>query len=477
MGLISDYLPPKSRLWSDPQAADHRARSRYRARAAWDDTTAGQVIENFANLSSWSSGTATQVSGNRCYGNGQGAGSGMNRSFAIGAAETLRAVFNVNVVGSPGSGGCIVGVSSDSAGGSATSGGGAARGIYFSSAGISRWDNGTSTLLNATTSTKSWLVTVTADETYISVVARATDDSAEYVVDVFARSGFTINNLFVFNSDSRGLSGNSVGLIGARKGIATIAPRAGVEGVAQTGQYVSLPDGNRCRIILPKNYDSRVPAPVAICWHGHGTEAKTWGTNANYLAISNALAAAGFIVVSASYASSTTTWGADESLDAYYSAYEYVRDRYSIGAVVFVANSMGSIESLVELSKNRIPGVVAWVGTSPTFDLANNYANAAFTSAINTAYGITGTSPNTYAQKTAGHDPALLPATAFRGLPMKVWHATDDTTVTKAANGDALIAAVADTSPDASIVATTGGHSFTITSYLPDIVAFLKKYA
>jgi hypothetical protein len=103
---------------------------------------------------------------------------------------------------------------------------------------------------------------------------------------------------------------------------------------------------------------------------------------------------------------------------------------------------------------------------------------AEFTTTINTAYGITGTAPNDYATLTAGHDPLLMAGTAFRGVPVKMYAATDDYQVFKDQNADKLLTLVAPFSPDATVVSMTGGHSTAqIASNASAIATWLAGYA
>jgi len=187
-----------------------------------------------------------------------------------------------------------------------------------------------------------------------------------------------------------------------------------------------------------------------------------------------ALINAGYIVLSCNFNANGSTWGNTSSTLAYYQAYLYLKRNYSISSICIYANSMGGIESLNALNENNIP-CNAWVGTSPTFNLANNHNNAMFTSIIESAYSCTGT---TYPTLTAGRDPALMNAMAFRCVPMMILAALDDATVSKPANGDALAVAVQPYSYElVKIDVPSGGHSFAISPYTAQMVAFFNKYS
>jgi fermentation-respiration switch protein FrsA (DUF1100 family) len=450
-----------------------------RSQAVFDDYAS--FIESFTNLTNWTmpATPGLQVSGGACYSVGlTGGGSGANHAWPLGTTGVGRAVFVVNVNSAPG-GNFILGVTSDTAGAIPTAGGTTARGIGFHNSAVNTFDAGVETQVYSTFSAGVWVVTVTADPIELSIVARKVDGSREARVQ-WARSAFAINNLYIFNGDTNALSGVSVARVGAKQGLATVAPRNAVEGVGATVQW-TLQSGAGIRIVFPPGYDSRIPCPVVMVFHGNGSDEAHWAAagsggggagNANGFVVANAFTAAGFIVIGAAYRAGVSTWGSQNGLDAYLTAYRFLVANYAVGPLVFYGNSMGGIESLLSLADRRIPGVMAWIGTSPTGNLADNY-NATFSATINSAYGISGD----YAAKTAGHDPALMKGDAFRGLPMLFLAATDDTTVLKANNTDVIASLVSPHSPEVVVVPTTGGHSFDFTPYTAQIVAFARKYA
>jgi hypothetical protein len=455
--------------------ATDRDRSRALARVAYED--AASLTESWANLTAWTlAGTpGLQVSGGKAFSTGQGGGSGATRPWALGTTGTGRAVFNYTRAAAPGTGGVIIGVSKDASGATPSAGGGNAIGIYLKGGNNTQVMNqGTATDIPVTgiLPAGNYIVTVTVDAVNISLVIVKTDGTNEQRAKV-ARAGFNIQTLYVFNSDANQLTGSSIGALGARQAIATVTPRAGIEGVGRTIHWSSNA-GNNCKLELPPAYDSRTPVPLVIAFHGNSSDENLFTDNAGQKTVGDALVNAGFAVLSAAYSPGTSTWGAQGSLDAYYAAYKWTRDNYAIGPVALYGNSMGGIESLLTLAERRIPGIVAWVGMSPAFDLANAYANATFTATINAAYGIPGS--GTYAAQTAGHDPALMAGSAFRGLPMRAWAATDDATVPKVNNADPLMALVAPFAVEGSVVATTGGHSFDMSTYVAALVAFLNQY-
>ncbi|WP_030487263.1 hypothetical protein [Micromonospora chokoriensis] len=427
----------------------------------------GGFVETWGSLAAWSSSTFARVQAGRLYSDSQNGHSGANRSLALAAGETMRAVINVRTVSGGTSGGVIVGVSSDPAGAEFTAGGAASRGLYFrtQSGDIAAFTNGTATSLAALPAgTVDWTVTVTVDDTCLSVVAVSGSTEVRY-----RTSRGTVNNLVVFNSDTRELAGSSIGPLGVRRGLVTVTPRSGIEGVRRTVHWTTVAGTYGLRVALPPAYDARRPSPLALCFHGNGSDEVHFSDNANGRAVAAALSAAGYIVVSAAYTPGTSTWGSDRGLDAYVQAYRYVRDRYAIGATVLYGNSMGGLESLLTLRRRSIPAA-AWVGTSPVCSLAAAYANPAFTATIDAAYGISASRP--YATATAGHDPAVnAGGWEFRGLPMLFLAAADDVPVPRSQHTDVLVPVLAEAS-SVEVISTVGGHSFDVAPYADDIVAF-----
>lgn len=483
--LTSAYSTPVDGISTDFALASttQQATAQASARISFDDSTPLAFSETFDNLAAWSLGAhPLQVSGGAAYaGATRGSGSGANRSYALAAGENLRAVFIVNIVTGGGSGGLGVGVSKDAAGAVPTAGGGNAFALYFPAAGTTPQTLTNGAFANLTGqpafATGQYIVTLTVDQTYISIVAVRVSNGEEIRCRLL-RSGFAVNNIYLFNSDARQLTGHSCARIGARKAVASLLPLATYEAVQEKAHWSGNGTHN-FKLHIPKGYDSRKPLNLVIAFHGHGSDENHWATNSNGKVVKDALVAAGYAVLGCAYAANTQTWGAQVSLDAYVAAYNWARSLYPIGSVAFYANSMGGIESLLSLAERRIPGVVAWVGTSPTTNLADNYTGGGgqFTSAINSAYGIAGgATPNlaAFATATKGHDPMLMTGAAFRGVPMLFLAASDDVVVSKAANTDAFATKFFGSNAITVQPGITGGHSFSFTPYTAQIVAFIN---
>jgi len=452
------------------RAAADIAISSGRSRVATED--ADQFTESWADLSAWA-GAGVQVSGGSAFGGAASQSAGIAHSLRIDPSTIGRITFRVNyVVGASTGQGVLVGLSKGAAGAAPAAGGAGARGLYFRSDGqatatsiVRVLDNGAQTTDLTGTGSATWWVTVTVDETYITITAYSPTTNTE-VHYRWARddASFPINNLTIMINDSRGTSGSSVSTVGSRRGgIVTTRPKA-----AARSAHWGTAAGDGFRIALPANYDSRQPCPAVVLFHGNGSDENHWMSNANGKAVDSALLDAGFMTIAAANTGAVSTWGADAGLAAYTAAYQYARDHYNVGGLCFYANSMGSIESLNVLARDAIPGVSAWAGTAPTYDLAENHANPLFTSTIDTAYG------GDFATNAVGHDPAKMSPRLFRGIPMWMLIPSDDVAVTPAANGYALFGAVSPFVPTTR-VDVTGGHSTTqIAARAAEVATFFK---
>lgn len=458
-------------------------RNRLAARAAYDVATsmgksrvavedADQYVENWADLTAWA-GTGAQVSGGSAFAPASGQTAGIGHSYRVDSSNIARVTIMVNFVAGATSGqGVFVGFGKQTVGTAPAAGAADGRGIYFRSYGdtsnqseLRPLDSGAQSNAITTTGSAVWWVTFTADEAYLSATAYCPATGVEaHVRWTRDDAAFPLNNLNIMLNDTRGTAGSSVGVVaGRRGGLVTTKPRQ-----AGRSAHWGSASGDGFRIALPASYDSRQPCPVVILFHGNGSDESHWITNANGVAVDTALLNAGFMTIAAANTGATSTWGSDDGLAAYTAAYRYARDHYNVGAVCFYANSMGGIESLNALARDTIPGVAAWAGTSPTYDLAENHANSLFTATIDAAYG------GDFVNNAVGHDPAKMDARLFRGIPMWMLIATDDTSVTPAANGQALYAAVSPFVPTTK-VEVTGGHSTgQIATRAADIAAWFK---
>lgn len=386
---------------------ENRARSNAQSNAAFTDSRTGQFFETWAGLTNWVQNTAnaTVVSAGRLYSAGSSGTAIIGRALGYIPGTTMRITTTIRVNG--GGGGIGIGIGEGTAGAAPSASLNDTKGIYVPSGSNVpvQMNHGTTTALVNTTAVGTndlCGVTIVIDPNYVTITLVAAAEGQEYRTR-FATSSVTLNNLVIFNSDTVGVgaSGKYFGPLAAVSAFSTATPRVNAggstEGLRRSTYWTSLNystagavETGGLRIALPKTYDSRVPSPFALMWHGHSSDETHWGDNTNGKLISNALNAAGIITIG--FASNTTTpWGAQRELDAGTAAYQWARENLNLGPGLFYCNSMGSIDGLLSLAERRIPGIHGYIGTSPTFSLLANYDNAAqaFLSSINTAYGIT----------------------------------------------------------------------------------------
>jgi pimeloyl-ACP methyl ester carboxylesterase len=481
---VADFITQTGRSRDFGTAVADRNLSIGASRAAHEDFAV--FSEGWASLAAWTvqAGSTISVSaGVLRNGNAgaTGANSAANHSYALTGTQHMLASFNVKHSTTDLTAGLIIGTSDDAAGAIPVANGASATGIFISGLLVYSFNKGATSILG-TAASGDYTLTITVDDNYVTYLAVKSDQSTEFQYRV-TRASVTINNLFVFNSYNTNAVDGIKALV-ARKSITPPTP-VQIAGVSHSPARYSywtqtLTADASIRIMVPPAYDPRIPRKAVILFHGNAANENVWsGTGDTGHAPSKSVAKAfldgGYIVVGASYPANLSTWGAQAGLDAYYKAYRLLRENFAVGPIVLYGNSMGGIESLLTLAEARIPGVVAWIGTNPTANLATNYANATFTALIKTAYGIAADGSD-YASKTVGHDPLLKSGYEFRGVPMLFIAATDDTTVPKVDNTDRLITLVTPYAASVTLVPITGGHDPILAPYTAQMVTFADAY-
>lgn len=436
-----------------------RAKTAYAAPVAW--------IENWANLENWTLAAANSLSvsgGKLITGSVSDGRSCGNRAFALGTGDTGRVVAAIHyVAGLPY--GLFIGLSNDAAGAAPTAGIGSGTGLFFTSGQVKTMDRGAQVYLCDEPETGDYIATITVDLSYFSVVLTNSAGTVE-LQSRFPRAGYTIGNVEVFNTDPRGAAGCTIGTVGARKNSSSLTPRTNIEGVAPTVGW----GGNGIvswQVALPAAYDSQTQVPLVVMCHGNGTDETHFGTYAPQKLVRDAFLAAGYACMTANHnAGGGSTWGNQQSLDAYFAAYQWCRDHYNVGPVVLYGNSMGGLESLLMVAERRIP-VVAWIGTMPAVSLATAAANPTYTDLIASAYS---------GASIIGHDPLLMTAADFGAVPMLAVVATDDTSTPPATNWAPFSTMLGDYPLEVITLTTTGGHGADLSGFTAAMTTFAGKF-
>lgn len=442
-----------------------------------------QVVytDNFSDLSGWvgSSQTVLQVNDGKVYGNNAAANSAMNHGISASSTK-FRCVTTIDYVASVEDYGVAVGISSSSAGSAPAGALSDAFAIYFYKDRVKYILDGAVYFADNTTPlvTGKYIITLSADDNYLSITAKLENDAInqEYHIRT-SRVAKSANNIVIFNSDTRLLSGSAIGPLAVGVNSTASLVKTGI--VDSTYKTVVWTGGANAdfRICVPAGYDSRKPRPAVILFHGLGSTERTWATNANYHAIQKALTDAGFIVISGARRDEYGTWGNENAQAAYIETYRYLLANYSISCVACLANSMGGIEFFNTLATGKIGIPTCLVATSATANLAACYASSSLTSSIKSAYGIASDGSD-YATKTDGFDPILERPDSFFGLPQLWVCADDDATVSTTLNRDQMtnLSGVS-ANKITHIQVSTGGHEFDITPYLPQITQFIYDHS
>lgn len=140
-----------------------------------------------------------------------------------------------------------------------------------------------------------------------------------------------------------------------------------------------------------------------------------------------------------------------------------VHAAYPVSDVIMWGESMGALDALlISAGVKSVPTVRGAMIFSGVCSLANAYAgigDVTFTGQINTAFGITGSSPNTYAELTAGYDPVLRTTANYTSKRFRFTGSASDSTATKASHMDVMTAAISGVTAECVSVTSTGGHS------------------
>jgi hypothetical protein len=202
------------------------------------------------------------------------------------------------------------------------------------------------------------------------------------------------------------------------------------------------------------------PRGLVIWCHGRGGAATDY-TGSIRAATATALLDAGYMV--GGTAAHGDNFGNDASLADIKAFYDMVHAAYPVSDVIMWGESMGALDALlISAGVKSVPTVRGAMIFSGVCSLANAYAgigDVGFTAQINTAFGITGSSPNTYAELTAGYDPALRTTSDYASKRFRFTGSASDSTATKASHMDVMTAAISGVTAECVSVTSTGGHS------------------
>jgi pimeloyl-ACP methyl ester carboxylesterase len=223
-------------------------------------------------------------------------------------------------------------------------------------------------------------------------------------------------------------------------------------------------------------YNPGVPTNVIIYVHGAGETQEAWLTDSLKAGFITPFINAGWILAGTN--ARNDNWGNQLSTDDYADLYRYLTNNFNIGKVAILGQSMGGLNSANLISQGKIPNIHAYACIYCVFSLQNLHSLGSYTSAINTAHGVTGTGTATYANMTFGLDPLLVAptyATNYRFLGMRFYASPGDTIVPTPQNTDAFIAITAPFAVESFKYTATGNHGDPSHFQPSDLLAFFQR--
>jgi hypothetical protein len=232
-------------------------------------------------------------------------------------------------------------------------------------------------------------------------------------------------------------------------------------------------NGQPCLILTPRNYREGHPINVVMYHHGSSELAASLVTEWRKSKLIRRLLVDGYMLCASD--AHGNNWGNQAAVEDYNALYRYLDANYTVGKVVNLGQSMGGLTSLLTLTNGAWPKLVGWIGIYPVCSLRAIYDLGTLAPAIRTAYGIAADGSD-YAAKTAGHDPALLLASAYDYHRLVSWASSGDTLVPKSTNTDALATLVSGHASMMAVYAVTGDHGDP-SHFVPDKVGwFVASY-
>lgn len=334
------------------------------------------------------------------------------------------------------------------------------------------------------TGDEDFLLGIQTDELFTALFLRSADGTQEfrgYVANqtisgfggVTASPAFAHTYVGLYLHDPRGTSGTSMGPVGFRGSLASVNPPSGLEDFTSSCFIRDAPSGTAFRVSPPAAYDANVPCPLVIyCHGGDGAFTDVQDAVIEPPLFAHLQSAYGVMVASsqaggAGGSGDGNGFGDPTSLAAVFEMYEWITQHYNIGQVIFIGYSMGALTTSMTLANGEIP-VDAIVLLAPLANLS--WFNGVVqnpSSPLNTylsdweaAWGLpSGYTQAQYAAATAGYDPVLLPAEAWRNVPIFISYSTTDSRATPSDNAQHLISNLQSEGMTPTINIAVGDHA------------------
>ena len=287
----------------------------------------------------------------------------------------------------------------------------------------------------------------------------------------------TLSRTFKYTASSAGSKSISVTNDGGLTNPAPISVTASAATIYDRVDATDYKTGQAIMVLVPNAlasvpYNAANPTNVVLYSHGSGEDQAALVSDSKKSATLTALLNAGYIVAGTA-AHGPSNWGNQLSVDDLAALDQYVRANYNVGKVALWGQSMGGLSALSAVAQGKI-NVTGALLTYPVCSLSS-MTSGAFSTALNTAHGVTGSGIYTYANQTNGMDPVLKPASAYRDVPMRFYASAGDTVVVKATNTDALVSTVSGSRIECDVVVCTGDHGDPSHFIPADYAAFFNR--
>jgi len=221
--------------------------------------------------------------------------------------------------------------------------------------------------------------------------------------------------------------------------------------------------------------------PLILLNHQAAGDERTFLDNAGHFALVRALVEAGYIVAASSQYHTdfggANSWGNQQALDANYALITWASANLNVDEtkVGMLGMSMGGVATMNSFGDARIPGLKAAACYDCVLNLGYAYSSGAFASGLNVAYAITGASPHTYAEKTAGFDPMLRATASYAGKRFIFFKNSDDTIVDPTQHTGNFASYINGVATESTVTTTTGGHLAGLEASKTALLDFFKR--
>jgi len=335
-----------------------------------------------------------------------------------------------------------------------------------------------------------YLLTVAADETYVSFTLQK-PVTGQYLYGFrVARSAFpaALNYIFI-TADDPLPGGMTFGplVMYSEMAVPPLASRT-VGGVQLFGTDKPLvfmraaANGYGQLIALPGDMDPTVQSPLVMYAHQSLTgEAFNLFDDTRWANVLSALHTAGYVICASDNGPSTAPGGTQDrygnldGLNDYATLISWARQLVSTGKLFLLGTSMGAYFVLNMIHRRQVGGIAAAAIISGSPNLRMGLQNATYRTALLDAYAAT--SETDFAQKSSGFEPSLERSSKYRGLPMRFYEGTSDTTLGSLAQDiQPFVDRLAPLAPEVSLITGAVGHLDASLYKGSDLTSFFNVY-